>query len=113
MDFSKLNGLIPAVIQDDATNDVLMVGFMDEAALARTRESGYVTFFSRSRERLWMKGETSGNRLAVRAMLEDCDRDTLLVRVRREGDGLVCHTGRVSCFTAPVERVSATTPEVA
>lgn len=98
MDFSKLDGLIPAVIQDDATNEVLMVGFMNEQALARTRESGYATFFSRTRNTLWMKGETSGNRLAVVSLLTDCDDDTLLVRVRREGDGLVCHLGRRSCF---------------
>ena len=98
MDFSKLNGLIPAVIQDDRTNQVLMVGFMNDAALVHTRETGYVTFFSRSRQTLWTKGETSGNRLAVRALYADCDEDTLLVRVTREGDGLVCHTGTVSCF---------------
>ena len=99
MDFSKLHGLIPAVIQDDRTNQVLMVGFMNDAALARTRETGYVTFFSRTRQKLWTKGETSGNRLAVRSLFVDCDQDTLLVRVAREGDGLVCHTGTVSCFT--------------
>jgi phosphoribosyl-AMP cyclohydrolase len=99
MDFSKLNGLIPAVVQDAATKDVLMVGFMNEAALALTRESGYVTFFSRTRDTLWTKGETSGNRLAVRALLTDCDSDTVLVLVEREGDGLVCHEGTVSCFT--------------
>ena len=98
MDFSKLNGLIPAVVQDDETNEVLMVGFMNDVALARTRESGYVTFFSRTRNTLWTKGETSGNRLAVLSLLTDCDNDTVLVRVRREGDGTVCHTGTVSCF---------------
>jgi phosphoribosyl-ATP pyrophosphohydrolase/phosphoribosyl-AMP cyclohydrolase len=101
MDFSKLQGLIPAVIQDDATLEVLMVGFMNEKALARTRSTGYATFFSRTRNRLWVKGETSGNRLAVVSMRTDCDRDTVLVRVRREGDGNVCHLGTVSCFTAP------------
>ena len=99
MDFSKLNGLIPAVIQDDGTGEVLMVGFMNEDALARTRSSGYATFYSRTRNRLWMKGETSGNRLAVVSMAGDCDDDTLLLRVRREGDGNVCHTGARSCFT--------------
>ena len=98
MDFSKLDGLIPAVIQDDASNEVLMVGFMDDAALARTRETRYVTFFSRTRRRLWTKGETSGNRLAVVSMAADCDEDTLLVRVRREGDGRVCHLGTRTCF---------------
>lgn len=99
MDFSKLQGLIPAVIQDDESNDLLMVGFMNEEALARTRSTGYATFFSRTRNTLWTKGETSGNRLAVVAMFTDCDDDTVLVRVRREGDGKVCHLGTVSCFT--------------
>ena len=99
MDYSKLNGLIPAVIQDAVSNDVLMVGFMNAEAVSRTRETGYVTFFSRSRQRLWTKGETSGNRLAVVSLATDCDEDTLLVRVRREGDGRVCHAGSVSCFT--------------
>jgi phosphoribosyl-ATP pyrophosphohydrolase/phosphoribosyl-AMP cyclohydrolase len=100
MDFSKLHGLIPAVIQDDETNEVLMVGFMNDEALARTRATGYVTFFSRTRTALWTKGETSGNRLAVVSFLTDCDNDTALVRVRREGDGNVCHLGRRSCFLA-------------
>ena len=100
MDFSKLNGLIPAVIQDHETNAVLMVGFMNEAALAQTKATGYVTFFSRTRQQMWTKGETSGNRLAVVSLAADCDRDTLLVRVRREGSGLVCHLGTVSCFAA-------------
>jgi phosphoribosyl-ATP pyrophosphohydrolase/phosphoribosyl-AMP cyclohydrolase len=99
MDFSKLNGLIPAVIQDAETRDVLMVGFMNEAALARTRATGYVTFYSRTRRSLWTKGETSGNRLAVLRMYADCDQDTLLIQVKREGAGIVCHTGTVSCFT--------------
>jgi len=99
MDYSKLNGLIPAVIQDDESLEVLMVGFMNEEALALTRSTGYATFFSRTRNTLWMKGETSGNRLAVVSMFTDCDDDTLLVRVRREGDGNVCHLGTRSCFT--------------
>lgn len=98
MDFSKLNGLIPAVVQDAETRDVLMVGFMNETALARTRETGYVTFFSRTRDTLWMKGETSGNRLAVVSMLVDCDDDTLLIQARCEGEGKVCHTGHRTCF---------------
>ena len=98
MDFSKLNGLIPAVIQDADCNLVLMVGFMNAEALAITRASGYATFYSRSRDRLWTKGETSGNRLAVVSITPDCDEDTVLVRVRREGDGLACHTGTVTCF---------------
>jgi len=98
MDYSKLNGLIPAVIQDADSHEVLMVGFMNDEALARTRESGYATFFSRTRNKLWMKGETSGNRLAVTDILVDCDDDTVLVKVKRQGDGNVCHTGERSCF---------------
>ena len=103
MDFSKLDGLIPAVIQDAESNEVLMVGFMNDEALALTRSSGFATFYSRTRQKLWMKGETSGNRLAVVDIKTDCDDDTVLVRVRREGDGLVCHTGQRSCFYTPVE----------
>lgn len=102
MDFSKLGGLLPAVVQDDVSNEVLMVGFMNEEAWRRTRESGYVTFFSRTRQTLWMKGETSGNRLLVRQVLLDCDEDTVLFKVRREGDGNVCHLNRVSCFESLV-----------
>jgi phosphoribosyl-ATP pyrophosphohydrolase/phosphoribosyl-AMP cyclohydrolase len=98
VDFTKLDGLVPAVVQDDDTNEVLMVGFMNEAALAKTRETGDVTFFSRTRQALWTKGETSGNRLQVVRLLVDCDDDTLLVRARRHGDGNVCHTGQRSCF---------------
>ncbi len=98
MDFSKLNGLIPAVIQDDETKDVLMVGFMNDEALAQTRASGYAVFYSRTRQRLWLKGETSGNRLRVVSLTPDCDDDTVLVRVVREGAGDVCHTGARTCF---------------
>ena len=98
MDFSKLRGLIPAVVQDDESNEVLMVGFMNEEALERTKTSGFATFFSRSRDTLWMKGETSGNRLQVRRVLTDCDDDTVLLRVTRLGDGNVCHTGERTCF---------------
>jgi phosphoribosyl-AMP cyclohydrolase len=98
MDFTKLGGLIPAVIQDAATNEVLMVGFMNQEAFDRTRDSGFATFFSRSRNALWMKGETSGNRLKVERILVDCDEDTVLVVVTRLGEGNVCHTGERSCF---------------
>ncbi len=98
MDFSKLQGLIPAVVQDDQSGDVLMVGFMNDEAFQLTRTTGYATFFSRTRNRLWTKGETSGNRLRVTKMLVDCDDDTLLLRVTREGDGNVCHTGAKTCF---------------
>ena len=98
MDFSKLNGLIPAVIQDADSSEVLMVGFMNEQALAQTQEIGYATFFSRSRNTLWTKGETSGNKLQVVNILVDCDDDTVLVKVKRLGDGNVCHTGVRACF---------------
>jgi phosphoribosyl-AMP cyclohydrolase len=98
MDYSKLAGLIPAVIQDSETAEVLMVGFMNDAALELTRTTGFATFFSRTRNRIWMKGETSGNRLKVVDILVDCDDDTVLVKVIREGDGNVCHTGQRSCF---------------
>ena len=102
MDFAKLNGLLPVVVQDESSLEVLMVGFMNEEAWERTRATGFVTFFSRTRNTLWMKGETSGNRLAVRQVLIDCDDDTLLIKARREGDGNVCHTGQRSCFYSEV-----------
>ena len=98
MDYIKLDGLIPAVIQDADSNEVLMVGFMNADALAHTLNTGLATFFSRSRQSLWTKGETSGNKLAVVDVKTDCDEDTVLVRVKRLGDGNVCHTGRQSCF---------------
>ena len=100
MDFTKLDGLIPAVVQDAGSGEVLMVGFMNETALAKTRETGFATFFSRSRQQLWTKGETSGNKLAVEQILVDCDEDTVLVKVTRLGQGNVCHTGTRSCFRA-------------
>lgn len=98
MDYTKLDGLVPAVIQDADSGEVLMVGFMNDMALAKTRETGLATFYSRSRRTLWMKGETSGNTLAVQQILVDCDDDTLLVKVRRQGEGNVCHTGQRTCF---------------
>jgi phosphoribosyl-ATP pyrophosphohydrolase/phosphoribosyl-AMP cyclohydrolase len=104
MDFSKLDGLIPAVIQDVDSAEVLMVGFMNEEALRLTTETGFATFFSRTRNKLWTKGETSGNRLQVVEMLTDCDDDTVLVKVKRLGDGNVCHTGERSCFFKAVSR---------
>ena len=102
IDFDKMDGLAPAIVQEDSTGDVLMVGFMNAEAYALTVRSGYVTFYSRTRQKLWMKGETSGNRLRVISAMTDCDRDTLLFRVFVEGDGLVCHTGTKSCFTEPL-----------
>ena len=104
MDFEKFHGLVPAVVQDDASNEVLMVGFMNEEALAKTRATGFVTFFSRTRNTLWTKGETSGNRLAVKQMFVDCDDDTVLIKAAREGDGNVCHTGARTCFFTEVTR---------
>ena len=98
MDYAKLDGLIPAVIQDVDSAEVLMVGFMNEQALAQTRRTGFATFFSRTRGTLWTKGETSGNRLEVKEILVDCDEDTVLVKVKRLGDGNVCHTGQRTCF---------------
>ena len=98
MDFSKLDGLIPAVVQDEVSNEVLMVGFMNDEAWKLTQEKGFVTFFSRTRNKLWMKGETSGNRLKVKQIFVDCDEDTVLIKAQREGDGNVCHTGARTCF---------------
>ena len=99
LDFDKLGGLIPAVVQNASDGEVLMVGFMNQEALHRTLAGGYVTFFSRTRQKLWTKGESSGNRLRLVSASTDCDRDTLLVRVEVEGAGLVCHRGTRSCFT--------------
>ncbi len=113
MDFTKLDGLIPAVIQDDVSNEVLMVGFMNQEALDRTVATGFATFFSRTRGKLWTKGETSGNRLKVERILVDCDDDTVLVRVTRLGDGNVCHTGDRSCFNRALWRPSRAVGELA
>jgi phosphoribosyl-AMP cyclohydrolase len=99
IDFDKMQGLAPAAIQDAATGELLMVGFMSREALETTLRTGLVTFYSRTRKALWTKGETSGNRLEVMAAWTDCDRDTLLLRVRVLGAGKVCHTGSRSCFT--------------
>lgn len=96
INFEKGDGLVPAVIQDSFTMQVLMVGYMNEEAYSKTVREGRVTFFSRSRQRLWTKGETSGNYLAVKDILPDCDSDALLIRV--EPAGPVCHTGTYSCF---------------
>jgi phosphoribosyl-AMP cyclohydrolase len=103
IDFAKMDGLVPAIVQDAASKEVLMVGFLNEESYTRTLESGFVTFWSRTRRKLWMKGESSGNRLRVVKAFTDCDRDTLLFEVVVEGDGLVCHEGTVSCFTRPIE----------
>ena len=99
IDFDKMQGLAPAIVQDEASGEVLMLGFMNREALRMTMDSGYATFFSRTRGKLWTKGETSGNRLKVTALTTDCDQDTVLLRVRVEGEGKVCHEGTRSCFT--------------
>jgi phosphoribosyl-AMP cyclohydrolase / phosphoribosyl-ATP pyrophosphohydrolase len=96
IDFSKLNGLVPCIVQDADTDRVLMLGFMNEEAYQKTLAERRVTFFSRSKERLWTKGETSGNWLELVEILEDCDHDTLLVKVHPRGP--VCHTGADTCF---------------
>jgi phosphoribosyl-AMP cyclohydrolase len=97
LDFEKENGLIPAIVQDALNGDVLMLGFMNREAFAKTMETGMVTFYSRSRKKLWTKGESSGQRLLLRDMLFDCDRDAVLVKVELAG-GAVCHEGYRSCF---------------
>lgn len=106
LDWDKAGGLVPAIVQDADSLRVLMLGYMDRAALAATRSSGLVTFFSRSRQSLWVKGETSGNHLALVSVQADCDADALLVLARPEGP--TCHLGRSSCFpTAPGDAVGA------
>ena len=97
LDFSKLDGLIPAVIQDHQTGRVLMVGFMNDEAFRKTVDTGFATFYSRSRSKLWLKGESSGHRLVVKEISTDCDLDTVLVKVESLGPG-VCHEGYQSCF---------------
>jgi phosphoribosyl-ATP pyrophosphohydrolase/phosphoribosyl-AMP cyclohydrolase len=102
INFAKDGGLVAGIVQDAKTGQVLMLGFLNEQSYAKTLESGFVTFWSRTRSKLWMKGETSGNRLRVVSSATDCDNDALLFRVEVEGDGLVCHEGTVSCFTKPI-----------
>lgn len=96
LDFEKMGGLVPAIVQDNNTGKVLMLGFMNEEAYETTRETGKVTFFSRTKNRIWMKGETSGNTLQVASILADCDNDTLLIKAIPAGP--VCHTGADTCF---------------
>ena len=102
IDFDKMNGLVPGMVQDAKTGELLMLGFLNQVSYEKTLETGYVTFWSRSRQKLWMKGETSGNRLKIVTAATDCDNDALLFRVIVEGDGLTCHEGTVSCFTKPI-----------
>ena len=99
IDFEKMQGLVPAIVQDSANGEILMLGFMNREAWEKTQAIGYVTFYSRTRNKLWTKGETSGNRLKVVAAATDCDRDSLLIKVDVEGEGMVCHEGTRSCFT--------------
>jgi phosphoribosyl-AMP cyclohydrolase len=102
LDFAKLGGLVPAIVQDAGSGEVLMLGFMNEQAYADTRASGEVTFFSRTRNKLWRKGEQSGHVLRVREVRVDCDNDAVLLRVDAVGPG-VCHEGYRSCFFRRVE----------
>jgi phosphoribosyl-AMP cyclohydrolase len=110
IDFEKMRGLAPAIVQDAVSGEVLMLGFMNQPALERTLAGGYVTFYSRTRNELWTKGETSGNRLKVISASTDCDRDSLLFRVEVEGAGKVCHEGTRSCFT---KTIASAEPETA
>lgn len=98
LDFKKTDGLLPAVVQDAGSGRVLMVGFMNEEALEKTKQTGFATFWSRTRNKLWMKGETSGNQLKVVETLVDCDEDTLVLKCKPLGDGVACHTGERTCF---------------
>ena len=109
VDFTKGNGLVPAIVQDAVTRRVLMLGYMNEEALTITEERGLVTFYSRSRQRLWTKGETSGNYLTVREIIPDCDNDTLLVKAIPSGP--VCHTGNDTCFEEDNNPSSVTAAE--
>lgn len=101
LDFDKTDGLIPAVIQDNISGQVLMVGYMNQEALDKTQAEKVVTFYSRSKNRLWTKGETSGNYLQVMSIQEDCDQDALLIKVNPKGP--TCHTGAISCFSGEKE----------
>ncbi|TGE18086.1 bifunctional phosphoribosyl-AMP cyclohydrolase/phosphoribosyl-ATP diphosphatase HisIE [Hymenobacter elongatus] len=108
LDFKKMDGLLPAVVQDAATGQVLMLGYMNEEAWTKTQAEGRVTFFSRSKNRLWTKGETSGNFLTVVSLHADCDQDAILVRARP--DGPTCHRGTVSCFEQVDQTALPTAP---
>lgn len=111
IDFDKMQGLAPAIVQDAEDGQVLMLGFMNRESYEATLKTGFVTFYSRTRKKMWMKGETSGNRLAVVSASTDCDCDTVLFRVRVEGEGLVCHEGTRSCFTKELMGSTDATPE--
>lgn len=102
LDFEKMGGLVPAIVQDAGNREILMLGFLNRDAWEKTLSCGYVTFYSRTRNELWTKGETSGNRLKVVSASTDCDRDSLVIQVEVEGAGVVCHEGTRSCFTKTV-----------
>lgn len=102
IDFEKMDGLVPGIVQDNITSEILMLGFLNQTSYQKSIETGFVTFWSRTRQKLWMKGETSGNRLRIVSAATDCDNDTLLFKVEVEGDGLVCHEGTVSCFARKI-----------
>jgi len=112
IDFDKMQGLVPAIVQDSA-GSILMLGFMSRDAYEKTLAIGYVTFYSRTRNELWTKGETSGNRLKVISAATDCDFDSLLIQVEVEGAGVVCHEGTRSCFTKPITLGAAAIEESA
>ena len=102
LDFAKGNGLIPTIVQDYKSGDVYMLGYMNEESLQKTIETGWVYFWSRSRKKLWMKGEESGNKLKIKEISTDCDKDSLLLKVELLGEN-VCHTGNKSCFYTKME----------
>jgi phosphoribosyl-AMP cyclohydrolase len=110
LDFSKLDGLVAAVVQDADSGRVLMVGFMNEEAFRMTVETGFAVFYSRSRMKMWLKGETSGHRLAVKEIFTDCDRDAVLLKVDAQGPG-VCHEGYQSCFFRRLDEAEWTISE--
>jgi len=102
LNFNKINGLVPAIVQDYETGEILMLAFMNQDAWEATLSTGKATYFSRSRQTLWVKGETSGNLQIVKEILVDCDEDTVLLKVEQKG-GVACHTGYRSCFYRKVE----------
>jgi phosphoribosyl-AMP cyclohydrolase len=105
LNFEKMNGLLPAIAQDHSTGEVLMLGFMNEAAWQKTVETGYATYYSRTRDTLWTKGETSGHQQIIQEIRVDCDNDTVLLKVKQRG-GAACHTGHRSCFYQVLENES-------
>src|SRR5215469_9907691 len=111
IDFEKMQGLVPAIVQDETNGEILMLGFMNLEAWEKTLAVGYVTFYSRTRNELWTKGETSGNRLKIISASTDCDLDSLLIRVQVEGAGVVCHEGTRSCFTKKIDISGAKNPK--